>query len=77
MIRQMMYFYRSSPTLPIPSNNNEEIFNHLNLEIGHNICLLSYIFKDIRDDIKSFGIFTFFSYLKIEGVGGQRHITEK
>ncbi len=30
----------------------------------------------VRDDIKSSGKFAIFSYLKIEGGGGQRQITE-
>ena len=33
--------------------------------------------KCIRDDIKSSGKFTIFSYLKIEGGGGQRQVMEK
>ncbi len=31
----------------------------------------------LRDDIKSSGKFVIFTRLKIEGGGGQRHITEK
>ncbi len=31
----------------------------------------------LRNDIKSSGKFAIFSHLKIEGGGGQRHITEK
>ena len=33
--------------------------------------------RPLRDDIKSSGKFAIFSYLKIEGGGGPRQITEK
>ncbi len=33
--------------------------------------------KSLRDHIKSFGKFAIFTRLRIEGGGGQRHITEK
>ncbi len=44
--------------------------------------LFASVFKDpkrlpIRDEIKKSGKFAIFTRLKIEGVGGQRHIMEK